>query len=242
MSFAGPSRTERILAWSCFPLVGAAVLWGAETLAGPITELAWFPFQGVFELVTSLPEPQVTLGVLAVGALAGAVVAHLFLRDQVKALVSDEEVTILHGERSRTFHRGRIETAFVDRKQLVLLGTDDRELVRVGDEVDRRRFRAAFRAHGYGWCEEGDPHEDEYRRWVEGLPDLPAGADALLRARARALEKDDRQDAEQLREQLGELGVVVREGKRKRQYWRPVRPRNTTEREHTPETGDGAEG
>ena len=53
--------------------------------------------------------------------------------------------------------------------------------------------------------------------------DLPPGANALLKVRAEALRKGDSGDADELREELSRLGVVVREEK-KRQYWRLTRP------------------
>jgi hypothetical protein len=57
---------------------------------------------------------------------------------------------------------------------------------------------------------------------VEDLPELPTGANAILRARARALERGDTEDAAQLRRELGKLGIVVRE-EAKRQSWRRTR-------------------
>jgi hypothetical protein len=53
---------------------------------------------------------------------------------------------------------------------------------------------------------------------VPGLPELPAGADALLTARARTVGKDA-DDAAELRTELAALGVVVsdRDG---RQHYR----------------------
>jgi hypothetical protein len=54
---------------------------------------------------------------------------------------------------------------------------------------------------------------------VPDLPGLPAGADALLRARERAIERDRRDDARELRRELGLIGVVLRDDS-KRQYWR----------------------
>ena len=113
---------------------------------------------------------------------------------------------------------------FLDGKQLVLLGHETDELAREGGDLpDAERLEAAFRAHGYPWVPGGDPHKDEYRRWVEDLPDLPAGADAVLKARARALDRGDKEDAAQLRQELGKLGIVVRD-EGKRQFWRRTRP------------------
>jgi hypothetical protein len=60
---------------------------------------------------------------------------------------------------------------------------------------------------------------DQYRRWVDDLPDLPASANVLLKARARALDKGDGDEAAQLRADLARLGVVVRD-ENTRQSWR----------------------
>ena len=57
---------------------------------------------------------------------------------------------------------------------------------------------------------------------MEADPDLPQAADAFLRARARALRDDKKDDAAELRDELAKLGVVVRDEKKK-QYWRPQR-------------------
>jgi cysteinyl-tRNA synthetase len=63
------------------------------------------------------------------------------------------------------------------------------------------------------------PRARHFRRWVADMPELPVDADALLRAREKALDKGDDDDAAELRAQLAKLGVVVRDQK-ERQYWR----------------------
>ncbi|MFC0098495.1 hypothetical protein ACFFKH_13285 [Micromonospora marina] len=54
---------------------------------------------------------------------------------------------------------------------------------------------------------------------MEGLPGLPPGADALLRARQRALDGGHDAETRELHGELARLGVVVRD-EGKRQYWR----------------------
>jgi hypothetical protein len=95
------------------------------------------------------------------------------------------------------------------------------ELARKATDLDADRLQAAFVIHGFPWLAGGDPHKDEFRLWAEDMPDLPAGANALLKARARALGKggDGKEDAAELRAELARLGIVVRDEK-KRQYWR----------------------
>lgn len=219
-----PPPAERALVWVGFPLIGAAAGWLLKSLAEWATSLPWVPFQGPLELVASVPDPQATIGSLALGVAGGLVVAVLAEQDYVRVTVEDDQLTVTRGGSSRRVPRASVEAVFLDGKQLVLLGHETDELVREGGDLpDAERLQAAFRAHGYPWVPGGDPHKDEYRRWVEDLPDLPAGADAVLKARARALDRGDKEDAAQLRLELGKLGIVVRD-EGKRQFWRRTRP------------------
>jgi hypothetical protein len=210
--------------WVGFPLIGAAAGWLLKSLAEWATSLPWVPFQGPLELVASVPDPQATIGSLALGVAGGLVVAVLAEQDYVRVTVEDDQLTVTRGGSSRRVPRASVEAVFLDGKQLVLLGHETDEVVREGGDLpDAERLQAAFRAHGYPWVPGGDPHKDEYRRWVEDLPGLPAGADAVLKARARALDRGDKEDAAQLRLELGKLGIVVRD-EGKRQFWRRTRP------------------
>jgi hypothetical protein len=219
-----PPPAERALVWVGFPLIGAAAGWLLKSLAEWATSLPWVPFQGPLELVASVPDPQATIGSLALGVAGGLVVAVLAEQDYVRVTVEDDQLTVTRGGSSRRVPRASVEVVFLDGKQLVLLGHETDEVVREGGDLpDAERLEAAFRAHGYPWVPGGDPHKDEYRRWVEDLPDLPAGADAVLKERARALDRGDKEDAAQLRLELGKLGIVVRD-EGKRQFWRRTRP------------------
>ena len=215
----------RALMWSVFPLLGAGAGWLLKAIAGWVVSLPWAPLQGPFklveELVASFGEPQATIGALSLGAVAGVVLAFIAEQERLIVSVSDSRVRVARGEFSQEIERPSVKAIFVDRAQLVLLGRLGEELVRETYDLDTDRLRAAFVGHGYPWLSGGDPYKDEYRLWVENTPDLPAGADALLKARARALERGDngKEDAAALHAELARLGVVVRE-ENKRQRWR----------------------
>ncbi len=206
------------LVWTGSPFLGAAVLYLLKRISGWVADLPWAPLQGPFRLVASAPEPWVTIGAVGLGALGGLVLAGMAAHDRLAVEVFDEGVEFDRGGRLRNFDRTLVSGAFQDGKQLVLLGVDTGELARERHDLSAERLAGAFRSHGYQWLD-GDPHEGEYRRWVAGTPDLPPGADALLKVRAEALRKGDGEDAAQLRDELSRLGVVVRE-EGKRQFWR----------------------
>jgi hypothetical protein len=202
---------ERVLYWVGFPVVGTGLGWLLQATAGWLLGLPWVPFQGPLRLVESIPQPQLTIGALAVGALAGLVVAHLGAQEYVTVAVDSDQVTIRQGDKTRVAGRGSVSAVFVDAKQLVLLGRSTQELIRQrGDLPNAARLEAAFTAHGYPW-RSADPFDGDYRRWVPDSPDLPGEAHALFKARSRALEKDDKEDAAELREELSRLGLVVRD-------------------------------
>jgi hypothetical protein len=88
---------------------------------------------------------------------------------------------------------------------------------------EAKQIPAAFRTHGYPWSDEGDPHRDEFRRWVKDDPELSPAVNAVLRARSKAFNLGDKgkADVRELRDEVAKLGYVVRD-EEKRQYWRAV--------------------
>lgn len=210
------------LVWAGFPLVGAGIGWLLKPVAGWVAELPWAPLKGLFEAVDSVDEPLATIGALAVGALAGLVLAFFAAAESLTVTVSSGQAVLARAGQSRAVPRGSVQVVFLDGKHLVLLGQAGEELAREPSDLDADRVREAFREYGYPWRDGGDPYRDEYRRWVPETPELPGGADALLKARAKAIGKGDSSDAADLRAELVKLGVVVRDEK-KRQYVRVVR-------------------
>lgn len=206
------------LVWVGFPVLGAAVLWGVQAIADWVVSLPWAPLRGPFQLVASIPEPQATLGSLGLGVLIGLVIAFIAAQERLSVEVADESVVFSRGGSDRMVERTQISGVFLDGKKLVVLGLGTEELARENSDLNSTELADAFQRHGYPWLP-GDPYRDEYRRWVDDMHGLPAGANALLRARAKALKKDDTEDITQLRTELARLGVVVRE-ERKRQFWR----------------------
>jgi hypothetical protein len=201
-----------LIRWAGLPAAGTLAVLLVKLLANWLVTLPWVPFKGPLELVDSVPEPWATLGALGLGFVGGLVLSLMAHGDRLAVTVRPEHVHLAGDEYEATFERADLSAVFVDKGQLVLLGRDTGELARRPSELDTAKLAAAFTGHGYPWHDE-DPHE--YRRWVPDMEGLPPGANALLAARARA------QDDRELRTELLELGVVVRDEKKK-QYWRLV--------------------
>ncbi|KAB1949725.1 hypothetical protein F8271_00340 [Micromonospora sp. ALFpr18c] len=215
---------ELAVLWGGFPLLGAGAGWLLAATTGWLAGLPWVPFQDFITLLDRLPEPQATIGTTAVGVLGGLVVGAIGTAERLIVTVDAAQVRLRRAGSDRSVARAETRVVFVDDKHLVLLDADDAELARESTDLPTAQLAAAFRTHGWGWAD-ADPHRSAYRLWVPDLPGLPAGADALLRARERALGRDRRDDARELRRELGRIGVVLRD-EGKRQYWRAVTPRS----------------
>jgi len=202
----------RLIAWLGLPVAGAALLLLAVRVAG------WVPLPGPFELVRSLPEPWPTYGGLSVGAILGLVLAAFVDQESLTVRITWEEVALIRPGTTRQVARAEAAVAFRDRDRLVLLGHTGRELAREPCHLSARKLRKAFTDHGIAWADQ-DPYASAYHRWVPDLPDLNPTANALFAARQKSLNSGDESEQRELREELGRLGYVVRD-ERKRQYWR----------------------
>ncbi|WP_213451671.1 YqeB family protein [Rhizomonospora bruguierae] len=216
------------LVWTVPPAAGAAAGWLLVRAAGWLLDLRWLPLRLVFRLIHAVPEPAATLGALALGGVAGLALSYAAHRDSLTVAVDwDVVATSRPGGEPNSRARRAVAAAFLDGKDLVLLGPDGAELTREACDLDAGPLAAAFTARGYPWRPDGDPFADAYRRWVPGEPALPVGADALFSARERAQRAGESADVAELRGELARLGVVVRDANR-RQYWRltgPAEPR-----------------
>ncbi|MEU8813517.1 hypothetical protein [Actinoplanes sp. NPDC048796] len=202
----------RTLVWTVVPALG----FGLAELVVLLGGVEWLP--GPFGLIEELPEVVTTYVTPALGVVLGLVLAALVDAESLKVRVSAAEVTLTRPGHRRVVPRADIAVVFPDRDKLVLLGRTGSELAREPFLWSKDRLRAAFTEHGVPWADE-DPYLTAYRRWVPGLPGLPPAADAILAERQKALKSGDDDELRDLREELGRLGIVVRDVKKK-QFWR----------------------
>jgi hypothetical protein len=207
-----PPRWARPATWLGVPLIAGGLLPLVVRLGLRV------PLPGPWALVRDLPTPAVTISAAVLGAALGLVLAAFADREALTVRIGAAEVVLSRPGTVRAVPRADVAVAFGDRDHLVLLGRTGRELAREPSYLGARRLEAAFTAHGVAWSA-GDPYRDAYRRWVPGLPELPATAHALLTARQTAIDNGDEKDQRELRDELGRLGYVIRDD-HKRQYWR----------------------
>jgi hypothetical protein len=207
----------RVAVWTALPAAGAGLGWVIRAVPGWVLRIPFVPVRGPLRLVDRLDEPWATLGAVALGTIAGLVLAGLVDRESLTVRISGTQVTLTRPGTTRAVPRSAVAVAYREGDQLVLLGPTGREVAREPSHLSVARLAAAF---GTVWSAQ-DPYAGSYRRWVPDLPDVPAEAAALFAARQQALDKGDSDDARDLREELARLGFVLHDRK-KRQHFRRV--------------------
>lgn len=219
----GPPLWFHGLLWVGFPLLGALAGWLLALAFDWLVDLSWVPFQGPLKLVDELTGAWTTPVLIAIGAVAGIVVALVSYGEIAFVTVGPETVTITLDNKASHIARADAAAVFVEGRHLVVQDGAGRRHVRAPiSDLPADKLRGAFTAHGYTWAG-SDPFEAEFARWVPDAPALPAGANAILAARQKALDEGDKSDLDDFRHELDKVGVVVRDDG-KRQFWRSATP------------------
>ncbi len=139
--------------WVGCPLAGAALGVGVWAIAAWVTGLPAFPFQGVFKVLTKLPQPWATLAAVAGGLVLGFAFAVIWAHDRLVVTVSPARVTLVRGEKTRRIE-AELDAVYLDGKELVLHTVDGREIAREKTDLGGPELARAFAEHGYPWLDE----------------------------------------------------------------------------------------
>ncbi|MEC3982159.1 YqeB family protein [Amycolatopsis sp. H20-H5] len=142
--------------WIGCPAVGAGLLVGLYALSGWVVSLPWFPVQGPFRLVNSIPAPWGLLGAIALGLVLGLVFASLWATERLVVTLTPEMVTLERGDKKRRYE-ARLSAVYVEDKQLVLIASDGRVLAREKTDLGAEDLGKAFTEHGHPWLAEPPP-------------------------------------------------------------------------------------
>ncbi|APH24192.1 50S ribosomal protein L29 [Clostridium botulinum Af84] len=204
--------------WLGFPLIGLVLGWFLPSIAKWGISLPWIPFQGPLKLIASYNGAWVDIVTMILGLIAGITLTLFSFHESLETSVYYDKVILKIRDDEIILKKKDISFVFMDKKQLVLLGHDKKELFRCKQELNKSRVGAVFIKHHYLWGDT-DPFKKDFKTWVVDSPDLSPAANALLKSRKIAIEKGNDEEAFQLAQELWKLRVSVKE-KDKRQYYR----------------------
>ncbi|MFS0838478.1 DUF308 domain-containing protein [Paenibacillus sp. 1P03SA] len=215
----GLDKASRIILLAGPVLLGGILGYFVPSLARLALKLPWIPFQGPIEVITSFHGSWIALLTALLGAGAGLWFTGQAFKEIVFVTLSEQEIQLKKDNKVQRIPHESVRTVFMDGKQMVILGAAGRELARETYEAPAESLPAALEPFGYPWSGDGDPYRDRYARWVPDMPGVSPPVNALLKARERALQKKEKEEAADLRREIAKLGFVIRD-EGTRQYWR----------------------
>lgn len=220
-TIVGFSATTGIILYGGFGAVGLVLGYFLPRIATWALKLPWIPFEGPFKLINSFNGIWLDIIMAMLGLIVGLIFAMIAVKEMLIVTITDKEVLLDKDGNKQIIGRKKVDTVFLDGKQLVIVGESGYELARGNIDETPKIVSEGFKKHDYPWSSEGDPFKEEYRRWVPDMPDISPSANAVMKARDNALQKRETKEINELQKELTKLGIVVRD-EETRQYWRKV--------------------
>lgn len=217
----GLTKPHATIMYIVLAILGGIIGFFMPQIGDWISNIPIVPLGDLIETISSYNKFWFRIVSTPLGLGVGIIVAYWFTQELLTIEISNQKVYLNKGNYQPTFAVQDIKYVFSDGKQLVILGKSGMEMTRVEHDEKIKNLAKVFQKHDFPWVDE-DPYKEQFRRWVENTPDIPSAVNALMKAREKALQKEDEEDVEDLRNEILKLGFIVRD-ENTRQYWRRVK-------------------
>ncbi|MCX7746037.1 MAG: hypothetical protein N2645_03960 [Clostridia bacterium] len=216
----GINKSEKSIITTVCIILGAVIGLFIPMIVDWALKLPVVPMEKLLIFIASLNHFWVSGVAAIIGVIAGVFVSLVIFSESLTVTLSDNQLKLVLRDSERIIHKKDISAVYMDNKNLVVLGQNSQELYSEQFDLKLDSVRDTFGKHQYPWFD-ADPFINEYQRWEYGHPDFPSDINALLRAREIAIKEKNKKTAKYLREDLAELGAVVRDA-RNGQYVRLI--------------------
>lgn len=219
-STVGMSVAEKVIA-VLLPIVLGIVGWYLPKLLDFIKEIPFLSDSLVLRLLELIDPFWLSILLLIAGFIIGVILAFVIYREALKMSINDQEILIDKDDHKQIIKKSEIKEIYMDDQEVVITGHHGEELLRERTEVARENIRNIFLDYHYPWCDQ-DPYKDEFSLWTLGDHTLGEKANSILYERRKAIREKDEKKAKNLRMDLKELGVIVKD-QGENQYVRTTR-------------------
>ncbi len=97
--------------------------------------------------------------------IAGSALTFFTFHESLEMSIYDDKVILKLRNEETILNKKDILLVFLDKKQLVLLGNDEKEIFRYKQELKENTVRTAFLQHHYSWSDK-EPFKEDFQKWV----------------------------------------------------------------------------
>ena len=200
------------------PIAGAIIFYFLPSLLLLIKKIPFLSDNQLINFIAGLESGWVHWLLAGIGLVAGALFSAYIYTEILKIEVDGNHIVIdIHDMKSEVY-RSDIESIFKEGKMLVI--TDNAGLELLGETTDYPpgRLKDTFQKYHYPWTDH-DPRSAQFFEWVTDHENLSERANDILYNRRQAKRDDEEKRVRNLRQDLMEIGIVVKD-KNGRQYVR----------------------
>lgn len=215
----GMGFLEKLIA-AISPVVLGTIGWFLPNLLELIKRTSVFSDSKVIELLSSFNPLWVSIILMFVGGFIGILLSLTIYSEALKMSVNNQEIIINKDDKEKKIRKSEVKEIFMEDNTVVIIGNKSQELLSGNTDIKRNKIKEIFLYHHYPWSEQ-DPYVDEFDIWT--LEDNAFGEkiNAILYERRNAIREGDKKKAKNLKMDLNELGIVVKD-RNEDQYVRKV--------------------
>jgi len=204
----------------CFPVVLGTIGWFIPKLLDFIKGIPLFSDSKIIQLLELFNPFWVSTILMSAGVVIGVLLSLTVYSEALKMSVNDQEILINKDNHEKIIKKPEVKEIFMEKNEDVITGNKGQELLREKTDITKEKIRKIFRTYHYPWCEQ-DPYADEYVLWTLDDHTLGEKVNSILYERRKAIREGDKKKAKNLKMDLNELGVVVKD-QGENQYVRKV--------------------
>lgn len=206
----GLTKMEKAAFFILPMLIGAVLGWFIPNIADLLLKSPIIPFEKLVVYIANTDNFWISVIAMVLGIIIGLIFTGIVFHETLNIKITDNELSFQIKDQKMTISKKDVSAIFLENKSLIVLGLTSKELYREHTDINISKAQEAFTSHGYPWKMK-DPYTAEYRKWELDDANFPKEITNILYARRIALREDNKKDAKHLREDLNELGVVVRD-------------------------------
>src|SRR5690625_5023043 len=193
-----------------FPIILGTVGWFNPKLLDFVKRISFFSDSKVIQLLELFNPFWMSMFLMFVGIVIGVLLSVTVYSEALKMNISDREVLINIDDNETIISKSEVKAIFMESNEVVIIGNKGQEILREKTDIKKEKIREIFLYHHYPWCEQ-DPYIDEYKLWTLQDHSLGENINSLLYERRNAIREEDKKKAKNLKMDLNELGIVVKD-------------------------------
>lgn len=200
------------------PIILSIVSYFLPSLLLLIQEIPFLSDNQLVNFITGLESAWIRWVLAGIGFIAGILLSLYIYTEILKIEVYRDYILIDIFDKKTKILKSDIESIFKEKKKLVIIDINGLELLRENTDYSPGRLKDVFQKYHYPWVK-NDPHSGEFFEWSTDHTDLNERANDILYNRRQAMRADEEKTVKNLRQDLMEIGIVVKD-KGDRQYVR----------------------